>query len=245
METRWVAVDFGGPEVLRRVPVVVLPPKSGEVTIQMRAAGMNPADYKHFGPGQDPGLLPLTVGYEAAGVISDVGPDTEIASGGGGVGDEVVAFQILGGYASAITVDADDVVAKPANLSFAEASNLLVVGTTAAEMLHVTRVSEGVVVLVHGAAGGVGTSVLQQARLLGATVIGTASQSNFDAVRRFGGIPVAYGPGLQERARAVAPGGINAALGCGGRPDGKAPLRKTRPRRLGPPRRCYGEDIMP
>ena len=125
METRWVAVDFGGPEVLRRVPVVVLPPKSGEVTIQMRAAGMNPADYKHFGPGQDPGLLPLTVGYEAAGVISDVGPDTEIASGGGGVGDEVVAFQILGGYASAITVDADDVFAKPANLSFAEASNLL------------------------------------------------------------------------------------------------------------------------
>ena len=55
METRWVAVDFGGPEVLRQVPVVVLPPKSGEVTIQMRAAGMNPADHKHFGPGQDPG----------------------------------------------------------------------------------------------------------------------------------------------------------------------------------------------
>jgi NADPH:quinone reductase-like Zn-dependent oxidoreductase len=216
METRWVAVGFGGPEVLRRVPVDVPALGSGEVTITVRAAGMNPADYKHFGAGQDPGLLPLTVGYEAAGVVSAVGPGTEIASGGGRVGDEVVAFQILGGYASAITIGAADVFAKPAGLGFAEAANLLLVGTTAAEMLHVTAVSDGDVVLVHGAAGGVGTSVLQQARLLGATCIGTASESNFDAVRRFGAVPVAYGPGLQERVRATAPDGISAALDCVG-----------------------------
>jgi len=216
METRWVAVGFGGPEVLRRVPVDVPAPGRGAVTIAVRAAGMNPADYKHLRPGQDPSLLPLTVGYEAAGVISAVGPGTEIASGGGQVGDEVVAFQILGGYASAITVDAADVFAKPASLGFAEAANLLLVGTTAAEMLDVAGVSDGDIVLVHGAAGGVGTSVLQQARLLGATVIGTASESSFDAVRRFGATPVAYGPGLLERVRAAAPGGIDAALDCVG-----------------------------
>jgi NADPH:quinone reductase-like Zn-dependent oxidoreductase len=215
-QTRWVAVGFGGPEVLRRVRVDVPAPRAGEVTIAVRAAGMNPADYKHFGPGQDPSLLPLTVGYEAAGTIAALGPGTEIASGGGMVGDEVVAFQILGGYASAITVSAADVFAKPASLSFAESANLLLVGTTAAEMLHVTGISADDVVLVHGAAGGVGTSVLQQARLLGATVIGTASQPNFDAVRHFGGIPVAYGPGLHERLRAVAPNGIGAALDCVG-----------------------------
>ena len=216
MNTRWVAVDFGGPEVLRRVPVDVPAPGGGEVTIEVRAAGMNPADYKHFGPGQDPGLLPLTVGYEAAGVISAIGPGTEIASGGGRAGDEVVAFQILGGYASAITVDAVDVFAKPPGLSFAEAASLLLVGTTAAEMLDVTEVRDGDVVLVHGAAGGVGTSVVQQARLLGATVIGTASKSSFDSVRRFGAIPVAYGPGLRERVRAVAGDRIDAALDCVG-----------------------------
>lgn len=203
METRWVAVGFGGPEVLRQIAVDVPAPGPGEVTIAVRAAGMNPADYKHFGPGQDPALLPLTIGYEAAGVLSAVGPGTEIASGGSRVGDEVVAFQIVGGYASAITVDAADVFAKPASVSFAAAASLLLVGTTAAEMLDVTGVSDRDVILVHGAAGGVGTSVLQQARLLGATVIGTASESGFDAVRRFGATPVSYGPGLRERV----PGG--------------------------------------
>ena len=112
METRWVAVGFGGPEVLRQIAVDVPAPGPGEVTVAVRAAGMNPADYKHFGPGQDPALLPLTIGYEAAGVLSAVGPGTEIASGGSRVGDEVVAFQIVGGYASAITVDAADVFAQ-------------------------------------------------------------------------------------------------------------------------------------
>ena len=216
METRWVAVGFGGPAVLRAVAVDVPAPGPGEVTIAVRAAGMNPADYKHFGPGQDPALLPLTIGYEAGGVLSAVGPGTEIASGGSRVGDEVVAFQIVGGYASAITVDAADVFAKPASVSFAAAASLLLVGTTAAEMLDVTGVSDRDVILVHGAAGSVGTSVLQQARLLGATVIGTASESGFNAVRRFGATPVSYGPGLRTRRQAAAPGGITAALNCVG-----------------------------
>jgi NADPH:quinone reductase len=210
--TQWQAVDFGGPEVLRRIPVDLAPPRDGEVTIEVRAAGMNPADYKHFAPGQDRSLLPLTVGYEVAGVISAIGSRTEIASGAGAVGDEVVAFQILGGYASDVTVKASDVFAKPANLTFPEAANLLLVGTTASEMLHVTAVGPGDVVLLHGAAGAVGNSALQQAVLLGATVVGTASADNFDVVERFGGIPVEYGAGLEQRVRAGAPGPVTAAL---------------------------------
>jgi NADPH:quinone reductase len=212
MAMQWLAADFGGPEVLKQAPIDLGPPKRGEVTIEVRAAGMNPVDYKHFAAGQDPSLLPLTIGYEASGVLSAIGPGTEIATGGGAVGDEVVAFQVTRAYASHLTVTASDVFAKPTNLSFAEAANLLLVGTTAAEMLHVTRVRDGDVVLLHGAAGAVGTSVLQQARLLGATVIGTASKANFDAVARFGGVPVDYGPGLEEQVRAAAPGPVTAAL---------------------------------
>jgi NADPH:quinone reductase len=210
--TQWVATDFGGPEVLRQRTVDLGPPRAGEVSIEVRAAGMNPADYKHIGPGQDRKLLPLTLGNEVAGIVSAIGPNTRLGSGAGAVGDEVVAFQIMGGYASAITVSASDVFAKPPGLNFPQAANLLLVGTTASEMLHVTEVTSNDVVLLHGAAGAVGTSVLQQARLLGAQVIGTASPDNFEAVARYGGMPVEYGPGLEGRVRAAAPQGVNAAL---------------------------------
>jgi NADPH:quinone reductase-like Zn-dependent oxidoreductase len=188
-------MDFGGPEVLGETLVDVSAPGPGEVTVEVRAAGMNPADYKHFGAGQDPKLLPLTTGYEVAGVILALGPDTEIASGGGAVGDEVVVFQIFDGYSSALNAPASDVFAKPSTLSFPEAANLLLVGTTAAETLHVMGLSAGETVLVHGAAGGVGTSAVQQAGLRGASVIGTASERDFDAVRRFGATPVATARG--------------------------------------------------
>jgi NADPH:quinone reductase len=212
MATQWLAIDFGGPEVLKQVASELPAPEAGHVTVEVRAAGMNPADYKHFAPGQDPALLPLTIGFEASGVIVAMGPGTEIASGGGAVGDEVVAFQVMGGYASHITVKATEVFAKPANLTFPEVANLLLVGTTASEMLHVTGVKEGDVVLLHGAAGAVGSSALQQARLLGVTVVGTASEANLDVLEQFGGIPVRYGPGLEERVRVAAPKGVTVAL---------------------------------
>jgi NADPH:quinone reductase len=212
MATQWQAVGFGGPEVLKQVSVDLPAPMSGQVAVEVRAAGMNPSDYKHFATGQDPSLLPLTIGYEAAGVITALGPDTQIATGDGAVGDDVVTFQILGAYASDIVVNASDVLAKPSTLTFPEAANLLMVGTTASEMLYVTDVRAGDVVLLHGAAGAVGNSALQQARQLGATVIGTASKANFEFVEQFGGIPVEYGPGLEDRVRARAPGPVTVAL---------------------------------
>jgi NADPH:quinone reductase len=209
---RWIAKDFGGPEVLEEIVVELPDPGPGEVTVAVRAAGMNPADYKHFAPGQDPKVLPVSTGYEVAGVIAKLGPDTEIASGAGAIGDEVVAFQVFDGYASALNAPAVDVFAKPSKLTFPEAASLLLAGTTAAETVSLVRASEGQVVLVHGAAGGVGTSVVQQARLLGATVIGTASGRDFDALRAFGAVPVAYGPGLEARVREAAPDGVDAAV---------------------------------
>jgi NADPH:quinone reductase len=209
---RWIAKGFGGPEVLEEIRVDLPDPGPGEVTLEVRAAGMNPADYKHFGPGQDPKLLPLTIGSEVGGVIAALGPGTEIASGGGAIGDEVVAFRVSDGYSSALNTAAEDVFAKPPPLTFPQAANLLLVGTTAAETLKVVGVAERETVLVHGAAGGVGSSVVQQAVELGAIVIGTASEADFDAVRGFGAKPVRYGAGLAERVRGAAPGGVDAAI---------------------------------
>jgi NADPH2:quinone reductase len=209
---KWVAVNFGGPEVLRSIEVEVPDPGPGQVTIDVRAVGMNPADAKHIAPGQDRKLLPLSIGYEVAGVVTALGPDTELASGGGAAGNDVVASMVDGGYTTVLTTSASSVFAKPSTLTFPEAANLLLVGTTAADLLHTSGAKQGETVLLHGAAGAVGVSVLQQARLLGVRVVGTASPSNFDFVRGFGGTPVEYGPGLLDRVRAAAPGGIAAAL---------------------------------
>ncbi|CAN5178595.1 NADP-dependent oxidoreductase [soil metagenome] len=211
-ERHWVATDFGGIDVFELVDTEVPAPGVGEVTIAVRAVGMNPADYKHVARPGDRSTLPIAVGYEVAGVITAIGPNTTIASGGGTLFDEVLAFRVKGGYASALTVPAKDVFAKPANLSFAEAANLLLAGATAAEMLHVTKVTAGDTILLHGASGAVGISVLQLARLIGVNVVGTASEANFDLIRSFDGIPVAYGDGLEERATDAAPGGFAAAL---------------------------------
>jgi NADPH2:quinone reductase len=209
---KWVAVDFGGPEVLRCIETSVPATGPGEVTIDVRAAGMNPAEAKHIAAGQDRTLLPLSIGYEVAGIVTALGPGTELAPGGGAVGDEVVAWPVTGGYASAITVPAADVFTKPPALTFPEAASLLLAGTTAAELLHVSACRAGDTILLHGAAGAVGVSVLQQAVTLGVTVVGTASPANFDFVRRYGGIPVEYGQGLLGRVRAAAPEAISAAL---------------------------------
>jgi NADPH:quinone reductase-like Zn-dependent oxidoreductase len=81
-------------------------------------------------------------------------------------------------------------------------------------MLHRTGVTERATVLVHGASGAVGVTLLQQAALLGCRVIGTASERSFDVVRRYGGDPVTYGDGLEDRVRAAAPDGITVALDC-------------------------------
>jgi NADPH:quinone reductase-like Zn-dependent oxidoreductase len=209
---QWRATRWGGPETWEFAEVEVPEPRQGEVTIEVRAAGVNPADYKHVSAPREGLELPVPIGYEVAGVIAAIGPDTEIASGGGAVGDAVVAFRIQGGYATAVTVPAKDVFAKPSRLADEEAANLLLVGTTAAQMLDVTDVRAGETILVHGASGAVGVSILQQAAEIGARVIGTASEASFARVRRFGGLPIAYGPGLAERATEAAQGPIAAAL---------------------------------
>ncbi len=208
----WIANEFGGPEVLHASEEPIEPPKPGEVTIAVRAAGMNPADYKRLAGGYGTDDLPVRPGSEVAGVVLALGEGTELASGGGAAGDEVLAFRIVGGWSSVVTVPAADVFAKPAALDFPEAANLFLAGTTAAEAIDVTRVGGGDTVLIHGASGAVGVSAIQQAKLLGARIIGTSSEHNFDVLRRFGAEPLAYGDGLEERVRELAPDGIQVAI---------------------------------
>lgn len=208
MDLHWIAT---APGELSLAEYAVPPPGPGEVTIQVRAAGVNPADHKHVARAEE---FPRPIGYEVAGVITALGPDTEIASGGGAVGDEVVAYRVSGGWATALATPAADVFAKPPSLGWAEAANLLLAGATAADLLHVAGVGEGDTILVHGASGAVGVSVLQQAALLGARVVGTASPGSFERVERYAGVPVAHGDGLEQRVRDAAPEGFAAALDC-------------------------------
>jgi len=214
MAKRWTAPAPGPIDQWSFDEVEVAPPGSGEVTIRVHAAGVNPADAKHVASARPGAEFPVPIGYELSGEVTAVGPDAVGGSGELTVGDEVVAFRVQGAYATDITVPARDVFAKPTTLSHAEAANLLLAGTTAAEMIQVTRVTEGETVLLHAASGAVGVSLLQQARELGVRVIGTVgpdAEYSAERVRRYGGIPVAYGDGLRERVEEAAEGAPIAA----------------------------------
>ncbi|MGW7003336.1 NADP-dependent oxidoreductase [Streptomyces sp. NPDC054933] len=220
MTTVIVATAFGGPEVLSVAKEEVPAPRRGEVTIEVKAIGVNPVDYKLYSGlmGRDPDSLPLRVGQELAGVVTAVGPEAVGPAGPIRVGDEVIGYRrgVPGAYAGEVTWPAEAVVPKPAELSWEEASGLLLCGATALHALAATGVAQGDVVLVHGVSGGTGLAMAQLAALRGALVIGTASPARHESLRRYGIEPVAYGPGLADRIRALAPQGVDAAIDAAG-----------------------------
>jgi NADPH:quinone reductase-like Zn-dependent oxidoreductase len=212
-----VAEGYGGPEVLAVQDIVLPAPGTGQVLIDVRAAGTNPIDYKLYSGymGKDPDALPMPVGMEIAGVVAALGAGQFAGyTGPLDVGDEVIATNISGGYSEQVLADAAEVGHKPASLSFEEAAGLLLVGATAWHLLTNTKVGTGDTVLIHGASGGVGLMAVQLAVARGATVIATASPSRHEQLRQYGAEPVAYGPGLADRVRAMASAqkGIDAAL---------------------------------
>src|SRR3984957_18201388 len=213
-----VATAFGGPEVLAVIQTPLASPGPGEALVSVRAAGTNPIDYKVYSGamGQDPARLPMRLGFEAAGVVTEV---AEGAAGPGGpirVGDEVIAYRIGGSYAGDVTVPLSSVIPKPAPLSFEEASGMMLTGVTAAPALGVTGADAGQTVLVHGATGGVGLMAVQLAVADGARVIATASQGGHEMLGGLGGEPGSYGAGLNEWVRALPRGGVDAAFDCAG-----------------------------
>lgn len=209
---------YGPPDVLRLADVPLPRPSRHEVRVRVRAAGVQPADcatrsgwFAERGIGQAP--FPRQLGNEFAGVVDDVGPGvTGLANG-----DEVLGWTTANAYAEAVVVPATQVVAKPRMMSWAVAGALSASGQTAHTAVEALGIRERDTVLVHGAAGGVGTIAVQLARLRGARVIGTASRENHEYLRSLGVEPVLYGPGLAERVRALAPRGVHAALDGAGR----------------------------
>lgn len=209
-----VARAYGGPEVLQVVDVQVGPPGPGQVLLDVRAIGVNPSDWKQYSGvwGTDPDRLPLRLGHEAAGVVVAVGEDVE----GITPGDEVIAYPATGAYADRLLVRATSVLPKPAGRSWEKAAGLMVTGVTAFHALTATHVGAGDTVLVHGASGGVGSAVVQLAHARGARVLGTASPANHEHLEDLKAVPLAYGPGLEDRVRRAAPHGITAAIDCAG-----------------------------
>jgi NADPH2:quinone reductase len=209
-----VATAFGGPEVLSVVDEEVGSPGPGEVLVDIEAAGVNPADVKMYNGmfGTDPSRLPLRLGFEASGVVTEVGDDATGPVGPISVGNEVIIFRVSGAYADRLVVAGSAVVPKPAGMDWAEAAGLMLTGATAIHTLIATNVSAGDTLVVHGASGGVGLMVVQLAALRGARVIATASSRNHARLRELGAEPVKYGDGLTERVRALAPGGVTAAI---------------------------------
>lgn len=209
-----LATSYDGPAGLRTTQVDVPAPGPGQVTVAVRAAAVNPFDLKVSAGlmGRDESRLPMRLGAEAAGVVTAVGEGATGPAGVLTVDDEVIAYPVGGAYASSLTVAASSVFPKPAALGFEAASGLCVTGTTAVHLLEATRVGAGDTVLVHGVSGGVGLVVAQLARLRGATVVGTAGAQRHDRLRELGVLPVAYGVGLADRVRALAPEGVDVAL---------------------------------
>ena len=218
---------FGGPEVLRASDAPVPEPGPGQVRVRVRAAGLNPLDAKIRSGGMQqvmPTALPAVLGQEVAGTVDAVGPGVQDLA----VGDEVLGFADTGGYAEQALVTT--AALKPPSLGWAEAAALPVAAETALRVLRQLEVADGETLLVHGAAGAVGTLVVQMAVARGARVVGTASEANHAHLRALGATAVTYGDGLVERVRAAAPEGVDAVLDAAGRgalPDSIALRRGT------------------
>ncbi|MFI6364310.1 NADP-dependent oxidoreductase [Nocardia sp. NPDC050630] len=203
---------YGGIEELKVVEVPTPKAGPGRVVVEVVAAGINPGEgYIRSGAMHErwPATFPSGQGTDFAGRI------VELGSGVGGieVGAEVLGFtDERASHATHVVVPAEHVTLKPGKLDWDVAGSLYVTGTTAFAAVRAVDPQAGDTVAVSGAAGGVGSIVVQLLRARGATVLGIASEVNHDWLRKVGVIPVAYGEGLIDRIRAAAPGGVDAFI---------------------------------
>ncbi|MET0724781.1 MAG: NADP-dependent oxidoreductase, partial [Leifsonia sp.] len=216
---RAVVFDRFGPtdelEVVRIPPPM---PGPGEVRVHVRAAGLNPVDGKIL---RSPaaaafynfGGFPSGNGNDFAGVVDSVGDGVTAWS----VGDEVYGGRRFFAQADFVVIAAEKLQRKPADLSWEQAGALDIVGRTAVVAVRTVAPTAADTVLVSAACGGVGILATQLAAETGARVIATASPSNHEYLRKLGVIPVAYGDGVEERIREVAPDGVTAVLDQHGR----------------------------
>ncbi|MBM7785132.1 NADP-dependent oxidoreductase [Tenggerimyces flavus] len=193
-----VFTEYGPPEVLHVVDLEPREPGPREVRVRVRAAGVQPFDNLFRSgatKGYVPAKFPQQTGNELAGVVESIGAEvTEFREG-----DEVLGWVALAAFAEHAIVPADQLVAKPTTMPWAEAGALSASGQTAHTALAILGVTRGETVLIHAAAGGVGSMAVQIAVAQGAHVIGTASARNHDYLCGLRAIPVQYGDGLLDR----------------------------------------------
>lgn len=205
---------YGDDDELRMADLPVPKVGPGEVRIRVTRASVNPVDWKVMSGGLDAlmdATFPVIPGWDVAGVVDAVGPDTPEFT----EGDRVAAYarkQIVsaGTFAEYVSVMADDVAPVPDEVDDDVAAALPLTGLTALRVLETLAVTKGETLLVHAASGGVGYLASQLAVAVGATVVGTASPANHDRLAAIGVTPVAYGEGLRERLTEVAPDGFDA-----------------------------------
>ncbi len=186
-------------------------PTAGQALVRVEATAVSFAESamrrgRYYGQP----AFPFVPGYDLAGVVEAVGPDVDRAL----IGKRVAALTKTGAWATAVVLDAADLVEVPDGVSAEEAETVTVNGLTAYRMLHhVARVQAGQTVLVLGVAGGVGTLLAQLAREAGARVIGTANPRHHGALRELGVEPIDYrDPDLTARVRTLAPDGVDAVF---------------------------------
>jgi len=204
--------EIGPPDVLQLAEVPDPTAGPGEVVVRIEAVGVNPLDAKlrRGARPSAPITEPRRVGFDGAGVITEIGEGVT----GLGLGDRVAINNVLGTYATALTVPAAQLYRLSDGVTMAEGAGLGIPIGTAYQCLRSLRVSKGDTLLVHAGSGAVGQAAVQYATLWGATVIATGSPARFDHLRELGAIPVAYGDGLADRVREVAPQGVTVALDC-------------------------------
>ncbi|TCP64298.1 NADP-dependent oxidoreductase [Sphingomonas sp. PP-CE-1G-424] len=204
--------EYGGPDVLKIVDIDSPQPGPGEVRITVRAVGVNPIDWKRRA-GYLHDFMPVTfpgwIGEEASGFIDEIGEGVTNAN----IGDAVFGYG-RGTLAEQAVLRSWAVI--PDGLGIETAGGLAVVSETATRILNNLDLKPGETLLVAGAAGGVGTAVIQLARSRGAFVIGTASEPKHKYLLNLGAAATTYGPGLVGRVHEMAPRGIDAAVDVAG-----------------------------
>ncbi|WP_338769721.1 medium chain dehydrogenase/reductase family protein [Nocardia vulneris] len=185
-------------------------PGPGQVLVQVEASGVSFAEQQmRRGKYYDQPAFPFVPGYDLVGTVAELGAGVDPAL----LGRRVAALTKVGGWSSMVLLDAAELVRVPGALDPAEAETFVVNGITAWQMLHRTAaVRRGQTILVHGANGGVGSTLVQLARAAGITVIGTASARNAAAVQALGATWIDYRGDVAQQVRALAPNGVDAVF---------------------------------
>ena len=226
---RVVVERFGGPEVLQVIDEDAPRPGPGEARVRVLAAGVSFTDSQLRAGTYLPGAPkpPFTPGYELVGVVEELGPGCSRLR----IGDRIGALTVWGADAERVCVPEAGAVEVPEDLDPAEVLCLVFTYMTAYQVLHRTaKVQSGETVLVHGAAGRVGTAVLELAPLAAVTVYGTASARDRAAVERLGAVAIDYqNEDFLKQMRELPGKGVDVVLDSLGGPISLRSFRALRP----------------